>query len=205
MDVHKKIRELRKSKSLTQLEFAGMIGIKRNSLTQLELGKSKPTYEILEKIVSVFGIDANILFDFESDNHPDVSDNNSAHNAVKRLNPASNVHFNFYGRLNALKSVLLNLVDYEKLESLQSEINKTSNYINHYHSQFVDIMINEIEPLPPHVKDYKQFKLKHKNEIQSFHNLITTYEDALIQLENANKTFATKFDFLNIYDIASEN
>ena len=50
MGVGIKIKELRKSKSLTQDEFAKQIGISRTYLSDIENNRKSPTVETLEKI-----------------------------------------------------------------------------------------------------------------------------------------------------------
>ena len=51
------IKELRKSKKLTQAAFAEAIGIKSASITAIETGRRKMTEEVASKIKRVFGVD----------------------------------------------------------------------------------------------------------------------------------------------------
>ena len=51
------IKELRKSKKLTQAAFAEAIGLNKYAVTSLEIGRKKLTDEISAKIKEVFGVD----------------------------------------------------------------------------------------------------------------------------------------------------
>lgn len=56
MDIGKRIKELRKSKGLTQIEFAEKAGIAVNSLRLYESGKRQPRLYQLGKIAKCFGM-----------------------------------------------------------------------------------------------------------------------------------------------------
>ena len=51
------IKELRKSKKLTQAAFAEAIGVKAPTITSIETGRRKMTEEVQSKIKEVFGVD----------------------------------------------------------------------------------------------------------------------------------------------------
>ena len=51
------IKELRKSKKLTQAAFAEAIGVKAGNITAIETGRRKMTEEVHSKIKEVFGVD----------------------------------------------------------------------------------------------------------------------------------------------------
>lgn len=51
------IKELRKSKKLTQAAFAEAIGIKAPTVTAIETGRREITGEIISKIKEVYGVD----------------------------------------------------------------------------------------------------------------------------------------------------
>ena len=51
------IKELRKSKKLTQAAFAEAIGVKAANITAIETGRRKMTEEVISKIKEVFGVD----------------------------------------------------------------------------------------------------------------------------------------------------
>ena len=50
MDIGKKIKELRKSKNLTQEEFSEQIGISRSYLSDIENNRKSPSVETLDKL-----------------------------------------------------------------------------------------------------------------------------------------------------------
>jgi len=59
-----RIRELRKTKGLTQEKFAEMIGVEQKHVSRLELGKSFPPLERLEKMAQVLDVSLMDIFDF---------------------------------------------------------------------------------------------------------------------------------------------
>lgn len=54
------IKELRKSKKLTQAAFAEAIGVKSASITAIETGRRNMSEEVASKIKKVFGVDVNL-------------------------------------------------------------------------------------------------------------------------------------------------
>lgn len=61
----KRVKEIRKSKGLTQECVAELIDIETTSLSNIENGKYYPTAENLEKIIKVLQITPQKLFAFE--------------------------------------------------------------------------------------------------------------------------------------------
>lgn len=58
----KRLREVRKSKKIIQQELADRLGIKRNTYSDWENGKTEPTFEILVKLADLFDISLDWLF-----------------------------------------------------------------------------------------------------------------------------------------------
>ena len=65
IDYALKIKELRKYLSLTQEQFAKDLGVSRSIVSQIEIGKFKPTLETLTDIARLYNIDANYFFNSE--------------------------------------------------------------------------------------------------------------------------------------------
>ncbi|MBO6087833.1 helix-turn-helix transcriptional regulator [bacterium] len=61
----KRLKELRKSKNLTQEQLAELVGFEPNHLTKIESGKHFPQPEKLDSIAKVFDIQIKDLFDYE--------------------------------------------------------------------------------------------------------------------------------------------
>lgn len=59
-----RIRELRKSKGLSQDQLSEQIGIDAKHLSRIELGKSFPYMETLEGIAKALGVEIKDLFEF---------------------------------------------------------------------------------------------------------------------------------------------
>nr|WP_276020103.1 helix-turn-helix transcriptional regulator [Acetivibrio straminisolvens] len=55
------IRRARIEKGLTQKQLADLLGVKNNSISDWEKGKSKPHVDIIELLMGVLDIDANTL------------------------------------------------------------------------------------------------------------------------------------------------
>ncbi|MBT1687396.1 helix-turn-helix domain-containing protein [Dawidia soli] len=62
MDLGKQIQSLRKSKSLTQEDFARECEITQTYLSQIENNQKEPTISVLKKISSVLKVPLPILF-----------------------------------------------------------------------------------------------------------------------------------------------
>lgn len=66
-----RIKEIRKSKRLTQEQLAESIGIEIPSLSNIENGKNYPNSETIEKIAKGLGMEIFELFIFEHLKEPD--------------------------------------------------------------------------------------------------------------------------------------
>lgn len=58
----KRLREVRKSKKTTQKELAEQIGIKKNSYSDWENGKTEPSFENLVKLADLLDVSLDWLF-----------------------------------------------------------------------------------------------------------------------------------------------
>ena len=67
MKLGDKIKEIRKSKNISQEQLANMLKINRNYLSRIETGKSDPNSTILKQISEIFNIDLNTLLDINTD------------------------------------------------------------------------------------------------------------------------------------------
>ena len=63
MKLGEKIKQLRKSKGISQEDLASMLKINRNYLSRIETGKSEPTSSVLKQIAEIFSVDLNSLLD----------------------------------------------------------------------------------------------------------------------------------------------
>ncbi len=62
MDTGVKIKQIRQENQMTQSEFAASIGLSRSALTQLEAGHTRPSYDVLEKLIDHYDVDINSFF-----------------------------------------------------------------------------------------------------------------------------------------------
>ncbi|MCH5213140.1 MAG: helix-turn-helix domain-containing protein [Oscillospiraceae bacterium] len=61
-----KLRELRKSKGITQVRLAEMLGVTQSAVTNWEKGKSVPDYENQQKLADIYGISIDELLGREA-------------------------------------------------------------------------------------------------------------------------------------------
>lgn len=70
----KRIKEIRKSKGLTQEQLSEMIDIETSSLSGIESGRFYPSLHVLEKIAHVFDVELIEFFKFSTVNLPENLD-----------------------------------------------------------------------------------------------------------------------------------
>lgn len=56
-----RLRELRKSRSMTQPQLAQLLGIAKSTISMYENGRREPDLETLEAIADIFNVDLNSL------------------------------------------------------------------------------------------------------------------------------------------------
>ena len=56
MNIGNKIKNLRKSRKMTQEDFAARIGVSRSTLSCYEIGQRTPSLKTLQEIAEIFGI-----------------------------------------------------------------------------------------------------------------------------------------------------
>jgi len=85
MNIGQAIRHLRKEKAseLNQSEFSKKIGVTQSYLSLIELGKRKPSIELLESISDYFKIPLPILFWFTVDESDIDKNKKDAYNILK--------------------------------------------------------------------------------------------------------------------------
>lgn len=54
--MNNRIKEIRNAKGLTQVEFASRLGLKQNSIAQIEMGKRNPSDQVILSICREFGV-----------------------------------------------------------------------------------------------------------------------------------------------------
>jgi len=55
-------RTVRTANKMTQADIAEMLGVSPGHIGLLEQGKAKPSYDVMEKMLTLFSIDANLFF-----------------------------------------------------------------------------------------------------------------------------------------------
>lgn len=98
-----RLQQIRKSKGLSQQEFAELVGLQTNSIGQIETGRRAVSFETIEKIAGNLEIDYYKLFDFVEINSNDTLINS----AVRLMQKLDN---------NTLRLINLTLENYLKLK-----------------------------------------------------------------------------------------
>ena len=86
MKLGEKIKEIRKTKNISQESLASMLKVNRNYLSRIETGKSEPSSTILKHIAEIFNIDLNTLLDINTN----VLENNEKINYI--INSCKTLH-----------------------------------------------------------------------------------------------------------------
>jgi len=55
-------KNIRDIKGLTQEELAEALGVTAGHVGMIEQGRAKPSYEVMDKLVNEYGVDANLFF-----------------------------------------------------------------------------------------------------------------------------------------------
>lgn len=61
MEFTERLKELRKSKGLSQSELAKYLGVAKSTISMLEVGSRKPSWELAEEIADYFNVDLDFL------------------------------------------------------------------------------------------------------------------------------------------------
>lgn len=67
MDIGSKIKDLREENGLYQFEVADRVGIARNSLSQIERSRTRPSYEVLINLAREFDVSTDYLLGLEDE------------------------------------------------------------------------------------------------------------------------------------------
>ncbi len=62
-----KLKEIRKSKGLTQEQLAELVNVAPRHISFIETARSFPSCDLLERLCKVLNIDYSILFDYDDD------------------------------------------------------------------------------------------------------------------------------------------
>ncbi len=66
IDYAEKIKKLRRLFSLTQSELADLVGIRRGAISQIELGRQKPSLALVSSLVTKLNINYSYFFEEET-------------------------------------------------------------------------------------------------------------------------------------------
>ena len=155
--VGKRIREIRESKNIKQVELANMIDVEATNLSKLEKGAHLPKEENIRKITKALGIEVKDLFDFghlqSREKLLNVIHKNAKTERVFFFDAALlfEMKWNIYCQAVILADVDKNIQkqrvmkrdnisveDFEKIVSLQMD--------NEHKKMFTDVIINTNKP-----------------------------------------------------------
>jgi len=78
-------KSIREARGLTQEELAEVLGVTAGHIGMIEQGRARPSYEVMDKFVSIYKFDANILFD--NDGYEDETISADLVQTVRNMNP----------------------------------------------------------------------------------------------------------------------
>ena len=62
----KRLRQIRRYKDITQVQLAELAGVSLETISNIERGKSAASFETIEKLAGVLGVEILELFDFST-------------------------------------------------------------------------------------------------------------------------------------------
>lgn len=112
----KAIRKARKSNGLTIDQLAQKVGVSERYIQKIENEDSKPSFEVLSRIVKILSLDANMLF------YQIYDDSNFDMNIViKKIQECNQYEF------NVIKATLLALMEKENTNTTGTKTNCTDS------------------------------------------------------------------------------
>jgi transcriptional regulator with XRE-family HTH domain len=84
IDYSLKFKELRKQLSLTQVQLGEGISVSRSVISQIEIGKFKPTLEVIESIARIYNIDPVYFFADSEPKKSSISNSGSNETSCSR-------------------------------------------------------------------------------------------------------------------------
>lgn len=96
--IGKKIKQIRKSKNLTQEKLAELINIEIPSMSYIETGKFAPSVETLQKLSEVLGVKPWEFYYFDTITHDEML--NELNSALKNNKQLTEIVYNFYKSIN---------------------------------------------------------------------------------------------------------
>lgn len=168
---------------LTQQQFAERLGISRSALTQLEAGKTKPSYEVMDRLLEEFSVDPTVFFD--------KGDNASVERrTMADVNRVTDFWYEVYRDNFQKKDVLQELMYLEKLidreeyksalRNIYSLYSSLSSVVDELDLNFIDALkrctlpLSELRSVPFAERDTEHFRL----EVKRMKNRLTALGDS---------------------------
>jgi len=215
-DLGLRIKKLRESQKMTQQEFSEKIEISRSMLSQIEAGKSSPTFNTLLNIMRAFKGDANYFFDEDVD----LQNVNLTNIPIEGTEPRQGndrpkdywEEGNFYLKHHIEKKLLLDLIDnHPEWRNLYFNLNELGMFryvienIFHYYFNDIELQRHSSEKfLKDNKMDYDSYKENFIEALKQWQPL----ESSLNNIVEAIKKFYSDFkqyDTQNVIDGATGN
>ena len=71
--LHQRIRTLRQTRRMSQVQLARLLGVTKQSVSNWENDNIQPSIEMLKKLAGVFSVSTDYLLGLENDDYIDVS------------------------------------------------------------------------------------------------------------------------------------
>ena len=122
MDTNEQIKHIRTQHDMTQNEFAASLGISRSALTQLEAGHTKPSFDLLQKLIDQYDVDVNVFFNSSVPQKKTLDDVSEIGQRVQKIlkfyDDQYGLRYNSFLEERLVKQVAEEYPDLEKAETL---------------------------------------------------------------------------------------
>ena len=128
-----RLKEIREEKQLTQKQLANQLGVKQNSISQWETGRSYPSVEILIKLSDLFGCTIDELVKGEK------RDEHTIHNCHCRIQKIEEILCEIRAKKKYFLDYEVSEFDKEAREGFQEQIDSLDDACD-YLSQVLELL-----------------------------------------------------------------
>lgn len=187
-----KFKEIRKFEKLTQQQFADKLGVSRNSIAQIEMGKNTPTTDLLLKILEMFFLTPNYLFDYEENNVSEIK-HSKEYEPIKKefdITEYLKLHSNFQTLYSTFCSLHLMVIELGYENSINSYIIEdvlSYEYLNMNSSKLYSFAQKKgfEKELIAKIKDASSYFIGYvMSHTMILHDDVFTDEDSFFESEN---------------------
>lgn len=191
MRISSVFKEIRVKYNKTQQELADSINVSRGTISQIEGGRANPTIEIIEKIINLYGVDANVFF-----NSKNIIVNNEKESTIEKNEiSAEFVIKELRSNYAKLSRLYQRIVDIKMMSEKQKAVD-IKDELFEFIDDFADIQNQYFCDLSYTENGINPYKVKHPVNINDLSE--KQLKDYLIKLQNNLDLFENMFfDYFN--------